>query len=540
MHILVPIIIIVIVCIQIFFFVKNLKRMREFSNIFADSKSWNLKRNFNTDFVEGILGNGNSIFKSIENSINKYLGNNTGSVIDFSLLKDAIDRHCDSVENDISTQTPIPLYWGLAGTMAGVILGLWDLLSSDAILTLMGSGAGHIDVSAQNAAQGIDSLLSGVAWAMCASICGILLTTFNSILFKQCKLKEEDGKNSFLAWMQSELLPQLPSDTSQALNNLVVNLNKFNDTFAENTSSLGVALSEVNESYRIQAEIIKAVHDMDIMKMAKANVNVLRELQECTVKLGQFNKYLSDIEGYTNAIHRFETMFNEQANRLNVLEEIRDFFMRHKAEIAKTTADADHTLQESLRKIKESTVDDVNDMRACFVKQSNDFKEILEKEKESFEKFIREMQDKFSNQLTYMPHMARQLEEISAIPDKLDKLIEKVEKSNSKLANDVSSALKQAVQSGKGQYQTGDYENGLGVSESTTPVWMKYAGLSALVIIAIACIFNVVVFFVSKDSNMEPSTESEQIIDQPMSSISDSITVSEKLSTPIEAVDSAN
>lgn len=111
MHALVPVIIIAIICIQIFFFVKNLLRMNQFSKIFAEESSWRLRRNEQTNLVDGVYGAGNTIFESIKNSINKYLGNNSGSVIDFGLLKDAVDRHCDSVENDIATQTPIPLFW---------------------------------------------------------------------------------------------------------------------------------------------------------------------------------------------------------------------------------------------------------------------------------------------------------------------------------------------------------------------------------------------------------------------------------------------
>lgn len=502
MHALVPVIIILIICTQVFFFVKNLLRMNEFSNIFADkSNSWSLRRNSETDLVDGIYGDGNSIFKSIINSINKYLGNNSGSVIDFGLLKDAVDRHCDSVENDIATQTPIPLYWGLAGTMAGVIIGLWDLLDSNAILTLMGSGAGQIDASAQDAAKGIDALLSGVAWAMAASICGILLTTINSILFKRCKLKEEDGKNSFLAWMQSELLPELPSDTSQALNNLVKNLNKFNNTFAQNTSNLGNALHAVNQSYAIQADIIKAVHDMDVMKMAKANVRVLQELEQCTDKLEVFNQYLNDIEGYTEAIHMFEAQFAEQADRLHILEEIRDFFRRHKAEIAKTTADADKTLQDSLNNIKESTSSNVSELHSRFVEQSEQFKTILEQEKESFEQLNNQIKTQFSAQLDKMPQLARQLEEISAIPVRLDKLIEKIENSNARLASDIASSLKQTLQTARVNAQFGGGLSGNNYPLGpTTPVWMKLTGWSAIVIIAIACVFNVVTYFFPKES----------------------------------------
>lgn len=528
MHNIVPFIILAIICTQVFFFIKNLMRMGQFSKIFVEESSWRLRRNTETNLVDGVYGSGNSIFESIKNSINKYLGNNSGSVIDFGLLKDAIDRHCDSVENDIATQTPIPLYWGLAGTMAGVILGLWELLDSNAILTLMGSGAGKIDANTQDAAKGIDALLGGVAWAMGASICGIILTTINSILFKQCKLKEENGKNSFLAWMQSELLPELPSDTSKALNNLVKNLNKFNNTFAQNTANLGDALNAVNQSYAIQADIIKAVHEMDVMKMAKANVRVLQELKDCTNKLEVFNEYLSDIEGYTDTIHRFEAQFGEQANRLHILEEIRDFFNRHKSEIAKTAADADCTLQEVLQQIKDSTSKNVDELHSRFVEQSERFKTILRQEKESFEEFMTQMNAQFSAQISHMPQMAKQLEEISAIPVRLDKLIDKVEKSNSKLAsdisfvlNDISFVLKQNPQSAKGNAIEGQTLSG-----TSLPNWVIWTGLSALIIIAIACIFNVVIFFLPGEytqSVVPTYTDSVQTSTQSVSLPKDSI-----------------
>ncbi len=524
MHAIVPIIIILIVCVQIFFFVKNLLRMQQFSEVFEDETSWRIRRIAESEFVNGVEGNGNTIFASIISSINKYLENNTGSVIDFGLLKDAVDRHCDSVENDITAQTPIPLYWGLAGTMAGVILGLWDLLDSNAILILMESrGAGLIGTKTHDVAVGINSLLDGVAWAMGASICGIILTTINSILFKQSKLKEESGKNSFLAWMQSKLLPELPSDTSEALNNLVKNLNKFNNTFAQNTSNLGNALNAVNQSYAIQADIIKAVHDMDVMKMAKANVRVLEELQQCTDKLEVFNQYLNDIEGYTQAIHRFESLFNEQADRIHILEEIRDFFARHRGEIARTTADADNALRESLSRISESTSTNVNELNSRFVEQSESFRRILREEKEAFEQFTTDLRAQFSAQMTQMPQLARQLEEISSIPARLDRLIEKIERSNSRLVSEISQSVNQSLVSADVNHQVyGEGGRSKLMGGIFVPNWMKYSAWAALVVIAITCIFNIVVQFypLNKGSQtlpvVQPARESRQLLYEPV------------------------
>ncbi len=505
MSLLVPIIVAFIIALQIFFFVKNVLRMRDYKKIFAEENSWGIAHNPETNFVSGIYGRGNNVFESIKDSINKYLGNNSGSVIDFSLLKDAVDRHCDSVENDINTLTPTPLYCGLAGTMAGVIVGLGSLITTGSITDLLSSGSGNFGT----AAEGVNDLLSGVAWAMLASIMGILLTTIASLLFKRYKLQGEFGKNTFLAWLQAKLLPELPSDTSDALNRLVKNLNKFNNTFAENTSSLRGALREVNESYRIQGDVIKAVHDMDVMKMAKANVRVLEELKECTDKLEQFNEYLDDIHGYTDAIHTFTTQFEQEANRLHVLEEIQQYFMRHKAEIAKDSADVDIALRDALRTLKETANTNANELNSTLVQQAEEFKRIIADERESFEKLNAELRTKFSAELNQIPMLQKQLAEIAGIPGKLDQLIDRMECSNSALASSVNGTMARIVK----ELTTTSYygKSSPYAIPQMLPGWMKWTIVVSVILIALACISNTIynIWFAEDNSPSVTATISE-------------------------------
>ena len=80
MDIIVPIVIAIIICIQFVFFIKNINRMNEFSNIFQCDTPWELERDFESDYVTGIKGKGNEVFESIKKSINKYLGT-TGNTI---------------------------------------------------------------------------------------------------------------------------------------------------------------------------------------------------------------------------------------------------------------------------------------------------------------------------------------------------------------------------------------------------------------------------------------------------------------------------
>lgn len=502
MSVIVPIIVVAIIALQIYFFIKNVNRMKEYRQIFEEDSSWNIAHNGETGFVSGIDGDGNEVFESIKESINKYLNNNSGSVIDFHLLKDAVDRHCDSVENDINALTPVPLYCGLAGTMAGVIVGLSSLLYTGSITTLLSSGSGNFGA----AANGVNDLLSGVAWAMLASICGIFFTTLSSILFKRYKLEEESGKNTFLAWLQATLLPELPSDTSDALNKLVKNLNRFNATFANNTTELRGALREVNQSYQIQADIIKAVHDMDVMKMAKANVNVLKELKDCTDKLEQFNEYLNDIHGYTDAIHDFTTKFDKESNRLYILEEIQQFFMRHKAEIAKDSADADIALKDALITIKETANENANELNKVLVQQAETFKNIIAEEKETFYAISTEMKTQFCAQISQMPMLERKLSEISEIPGRLDKLIDRVEKTNKTLATDISQTMQSMA--------NGMLSNEGGTSFGPQPLmsfpkWMKWTIVVSVVLIALTCVSNTAYRIWTSENNSTQNVEQQ-------------------------------
>lgn len=384
-----------------------------------EKDTWGISHDGESGFVKGIYGKGNIIFSSIKNSINKYLNNSVGSVIDYNLLKDAVDRHCETVEEDISTQTPVPLYCGLAGTMLGVIIGLGSLLFTDSITSLMTNSAAQ-QSAFYSAADGVSDLLTGVAWAMVASICGIGLTTLNSLQFKKCKLQEESGKNEFLAWMQSMLLPELPSDTSDALNKLVKNLNQFNKTFSSNTQELGGTLSKVNESYKVQADIIQAVHDMDVMKMAKANVNVLKELQGCTEKLEDFQYYLNSVKGYTAAIEKFNEQFFAESDRLHVLEEIRDFFTRNKAEIARNLTDETDALKTALKTLQNTSVTNMAELE-----------KVLTDEVDTFKTINKQLLDQFTSQLEAFPKINKNLEAISQIPSALTTLASKIEKNNS-------------------------------------------------------------------------------------------------------------
>lgn len=508
--IVVGIIVFIVIAFQVSFFWKNLKRMHTFRDIFSAPSSWAVQINEDGQTVSGINGEGNSVFKLIKDNINDYLGNSQGSVIDYNILKDAVDRNCETIEDEINAQMPVPLYCGLAGTMAGVIVGLFSLLSEDSISNLMTSGSKSVEsatLAMNGAASGINDLLAGVALAMVASILGIVLTTVNSVLFKQFKRQEEEGKNKFLSWVQSILLPELPNDISDSFSMFVDNLNRFNDTFRENTRGLGHTLEQINGAYSTQADIIKTIQQMNVTRMATANVKVLNALSDCTDKLEQFNVYLNSIQGYTNEIEAFRQQLSSEANMVYLLMEMKDtlasiknFFRtelgeidQRKQAIRNSVDNVDTYVNEALEKLKSSSVTSVDDLKKAIDDQSEGLKKFLDQEKQMLQDMSQEVRNEFDRQISQIPNLAKRLEDITKVPSQLESLSGSIAESNRKLVNGITQANQNMTNEIKHALKSLDYSSsgkGGGSAKIFIPMWMKVAVIALLTIIAGASVAN--------------------------------------------------
>lgn len=508
--IVVGIIVFIVIAFQVSFFWKNLKRMHTFRDIFSAPSSWAVQINEDGQTVSGINGEGNSVFKLIKDNINDYLGNSQGSVIDYNILKDAVDRNCETIEDEINAQMPVPLYCGLAGTMAGVIVGLFSLLSEDSISNLMTSGSKSVEsatLAMNGAASGINDLLAGVALAMVASILGIVLTTVNSVLFKRFKRQEEEGKNKFLSWVQSILLPELPNDISDSFSMFVDNLNRFNDTFRENTRGLGHTLEQINGAYSTQADIIKTIQQMNVTRMATANVKVLNALSDCTDKLEQFNVYLNSIQGYTNEIEAFRQQLSSEANMVYLLMELKDtlasiknFFRtelgeidQRKQAIRNSVDNVDTYVNEALEKLKSSSVTSVDDLKKAIDDQSEGLKNFLDQEKQMLQDMSQEVRNEFDRQISQIPNLAKRLEDITKVPSQLESLSGSIAESNRKLVNGITQANQNMTNEIKHALKSLDYSSsgkGGGSAKIFIPMWMKVAVIALLTIIAGASVAN--------------------------------------------------
>lgn len=305
------------------------------------------------------------IMAEIENAINTYLLHNKGAASDFNLIKDIVERYTSTVQREIDALIPIPLYLGLMGTVAGIVVGL-------ALIALTGEGFGAFIEKPETV---IGSLMSGVALAMLASFIGILCTTACSWMDKSGSSILETGKNQFYTWIQTELLPVISNNTTGAIALLGRNLNKINTSLEKTVKRLDKKLDEIGTMYDSQVELLRLMNEIDINKIATANVKTLGALNAAMGNLQQFTAFLNNSSEYVENVRALNDELNAHMERTDALVEIAQFYRQHhqvlsarQDTINQAVVKVDDTLQKSLTTLTQNAEVLMQQMHQTFIR----------------------------------------------------------------------------------------------------------------------------------------------------------------------------
>lgn len=334
----------------------------------------------------------------IENSINTYLLRNPGAASDFSLIKDIVDRNTDAIDEEVNNLLPLPLYLGLMGTMLGIIIGLF-FIPSISIENFVGSGNSSDNV-------GIDILLSGVKIAMIASFCGLLLTTvLSGFVYKNAKTKAEKRKNEYFTYIQTELLPTLNQNATSSIFALQRNLNDFNSLFESNIQNFNTSLSGVLKSLDSQVVLMNDLKEIDVVTLAKLNVNVMKELRTSAKEFEKFNQYLSQLDMFVSNAMSLNKNISNQLDRTIDIENIARFIetnIRHnetliikfdqeikqitdrKGLIDKAILQVDGSFQKALTELESHTNAKIKDLESLTITAQEKFSKIVTDYSSSF------------------------------------------------------------------------------------------------------------------------------------------------------------
>jgi hypothetical protein len=258
----------------------------------------------------GTVNNTPAVFSEIQFSINKYLLRNKHAPADFNLIKDIVERNTDSLEEDINLTISTPLYLGLMGTMLGIVIGLYSMSS------INNAGSGVIG-------DNVSILLGSVKVAMIASFFGLFLTIYNSaIILKGTKYELETKKNRFYTFIQVELLPSLNQGIGSTFEALQRNLSKFNEKFDGNLDRLSSVFDKNYESILLQKELLKQLDRSKVSEITKYNVQVLKELTRALVEFDKFNLMFENLNSYLGNSYLLTDKTNELLERTGNFEVI--------------------------------------------------------------------------------------------------------------------------------------------------------------------------------------------------------------------------
>ena len=505
-YIIIIVIVVLLLGLQAYIFAKNLKQMHAFRRTFGEpgkSVSYQAIKNANGQVV-GVDSNfSNSYFNRIKESIGEYMEANVGGTIDFQLIKDAVDRNCDSIEEDANAQIPLPLYIGLAGTMFGIIFGigyLWLTGQLDALLDLTQTTTNAAGATVPTGSDGVKTLLSGVAIAMIASIFGLTFTTIATWIFKGIKLEVEIGKNSFFTWMQSNLLPEVANDTVDAFRKLGRTLGRFNADFSRNADAFGRTMDRILGVNSTQNELLTNVEKMNkqIEAMSQKNLDVASRLTNVMNVLNDFANYVQSINGYTTALQHFTEQFNGEADRVHVLEEMKEFFTlqgdrlkREEDQLKKGIGKLDNALVEGTNQLKNRFSSSNEDLKRLMTAQKEQFKALLDSQTQMFKEAHQELINSIRKELGALPQTASAL---NAVPEKIKTLLDGYKRENDKLVSQLSTALSTMNRTlreigAAGAVVSTDGETVVRAG-SMFPKWMNWTIIGLVSIMAAACVVN--------------------------------------------------
>lgn len=227
---------------------------------------------------------GKGIITRVCDDINNYLLNNYGATVNFSIIKDIVDREVDIKDEEISHSIPTPLYLGLAATMIGIIFGLFSMP----------------ELNGDHFSRGIDALINGVKLAMFGSLSGLACTTIlSSFFYKNAKKYVLSEKNKQISYLQAMLLPELLKAEESGISGLKASI----DRFARDTTGMATILYNTtlktesnlkiqNEIVITQKEIIQKIESIGVTGISKANLELLEKLEANIQSFNQFSNYL--------------------------------------------------------------------------------------------------------------------------------------------------------------------------------------------------------------------------------------------------------
>ena len=324
---------------------------------------------------------GSGIIQRIREDINLNLLNNYGAAVNFSIIKDIIDREVDIKDEEISNSIPTPLYLGLAATMIGIIFGLFAMP----------------EANGQHFSEGIDALINGVKLAMFGSLSGLACTTIlSSFVYKNAKRKISHDKNAQISYLQAKLLPELVKAEDTGVSGLKASLDRFARVATDISKNVLTAANQTRENIILQQEVIDKVGNLDVLKISETNLELFNRLESNMIAFNKFSEYVSlmsqiseNLKDFASRTRNVDNIVNQIDLSLQENNRLSRFLTSHfeKIETAglaalKAVDLSDSHFKEAVEKLKTETDNCINQVFRAVNESASHFSDAIEKLRE--------------------------------------------------------------------------------------------------------------------------------------------------------------
>lgn len=287
-----------------------------------------------------------SSFAEIVDKTNLYLCKNRGASADLDILKDICEQRIMVLESSIQNSLNVPLYCGLAGTFLGIIVGL-NGVEIDSVFTAS-SNSVNLD--------GIQDLLTGIVFAMIASLVGLILTVKNSSIsflvpsYKDASRKTDQNKESYFDYLRRELMPVLAHSMASSLNSLRGVLGHFVDKFGHKLNDYADTAELLNDNLDKQQKMLDAINKLNLVKTSSKIAEAFLVLKDSSDSLNVFHDYQEHLNNTILSVSSIVSKINSATQDIDkILKKFDTFSMG-----LNTVVEGQYNAAELQRQFKES------------------------------------------------------------------------------------------------------------------------------------------------------------------------------------------
>lgn len=357
----------------------------------------------------------NEIIKRIKTTLNTYLINNYGAAVNFSIIKDIIDREVEVKDEEITQTITTPLYFGLAATMIGIIFGLMAMPNLD--------GDGFT--------VGVNALIRGVKWAMSASLWGLACTTIlSSFFYKNAKSKVLRKKNAQLSYLQAKLLPELIKAEDTGVSGLKASLDRFARVATIISDNVLIAANQTGENLILQQEVMDKIENMEVRKVSKWNLELFDKLDKNMETFNKFSTYLFSMEKISSNLLEFsartsniDLVIKQIDSTLNESKKLTQFLSAHFDKIEasgsaalKSVGIAESHFENAIESLKTRTDEMINQLYKSAGNHEIKLGEIYEEIQIGISNITSEYINKFSSAYSDTIPKFEQLDNLAVLP----------------------------------------------------------------------------------------------------------------------------